>query len=717
MHRPVVRTPIVVSGCSPAHGRREFLSATGGSLSTARRTLRKAFTLIEVLVAMVVTLILMGIVVTIFGQISTGVSNSHATMDMTDQLRTAKNRLQVDLAGVTAQMLPPRRPEFGEGYFEIIDGPVGKLLPNTAWVYDENYNPNQPTTAPVNVASLHFDTTVGDNDDMLMFTTRTTGEPFNGRIRMWNPVTGVNSSIDSSLQSEVAEVAWFLRGTTLYRRQLLVRPDVNSVNGQGLMLAPPLNISAIPYYGTLSTPSQATNFYALNDLSVRPAGALSGSLAFDLSPTPPNYFIAANSLGDLTNRENRFFHRALIVNYNLGAPSNSPYGWPHDVRSWGVFYSANPYGYAANSGTPTLGRLGLPTLTEMANPIFPLPGGADPTALQQGLTIFNTALPSPQHQGDSSGNVATDPNLKNQFEFDAWVQPNPWEQIDPATGTLNAFATTATTNTRFADDIILTNVLSFDVRVWDPTAWTIALTDNNGTGNTATYSPGDPGYPQAVCYYATNYTGYSYALVSQGAYVDLNYYASIINFAAANSINLTGSYQQLFTGVLVSGTVTIPPLFQCPVQSPTAAQLSTFLQYGTLPAPALTSNTSFFGPGDARSMLDAYQRNPSTLAYLPSGVPFNPAAAIYDTGSWNYEHDGIDQDGTNFLNTAGNPVTDQGTNGIDDNGDGLVDDPAELEAPPPYTAPLRGIQVKIRCFDPDSKQIREVTIIQEFVSE
>ena len=92
-------------------------------------------------------------------------------------------------------------------------------------------------------------------------------------------------------------MAWFIRGTTLYRRQLLVRPDLND-----------------PFAGTTTPqivqPPYAGGFafYGHNDLSVRAAGG-----AFDLSPTPPNFWIAANSLGDLSNRENRLFHRPMVV--------------------------------------------------------------------------------------------------------------------------------------------------------------------------------------------------------------------------------------------------------------------------------------------------------------------------------------------------------------------------------------------------------------------
>jgi hypothetical protein len=577
---------------------------------------------------------------------------------------------------------------------------------NTVFVLDERGN-------------LGPDTTVGDNDDILMFTTRTKGEPFTGRY--YDPVF----ANDTTVQSQVAEVAWFIRGTTLYRRQLLVRPDLNE-----FYLSPPAATVTTPrILQPANYPAQYA-FYGHNDLSVHAAGSYSiptglpTKAAFDLSPTPPTALLTvANSLSDLTNRENRLFHRPLLVLYSgipATTPSNSPYGWPHDVRGWGIFYSSTPYGYAPGvlGSAMTTGRLGLPTLSECSSQNWFYPGTVD---------LVSTAVTGQQIL--LGANSATG----NPEVFDAWDNPNPpftatmylnnaSTPIDPLSGTLSHFLDAPNSTPfppRLSDDIVLTNVLSFDVRVWDPTAWTIALTD--ASGNVATYAPGDPGYAPAVLNYAGLLSGsgnFSYSLVSQGAYVDLNYYAGIAAYyyAATGGTSL-GSVnnpvaQVVLTGVSnpPSGAPIVPPLFPCPVQAPTAAQLSTFLQYGTLPAPAMSSTTSFFGPGDARSRLDAYQRDATSLNYLPSSnSSWIPAAAIYDTGSWAYEHDGIDQDS--------NGIVDQGTNGVDDNSDGLVDDPGELEAPPPYTAPLRGIQVKIRCFDPDSKQIREVTIIQEFVSE
>ncbi len=52
---------------------------------------------------------------------------------------------------------------------------------------------------------------------------------------------------------------------------------------------------------------------------------------------------------------------------------------------------------------------------------------------------------------------------------------------------------------------------------------------------------------------------------------------------------------------------------------------------------------------------------------------------------------------------------------MDSDNDGIVDDASEQLTSPPYPVPLRGIQVKIRCFEPDSKQVREVTIEQDFL--
>ena len=91
---------------------------------------------------------------------------------------------------------------------------------------------------------------------------------------------------------------------------------------------------------------------------------------------------------------------------------------------------------------------------------------------------------------------------------------------------------------------------------------------------------------------------------------------------------------------------------------------------------------------------------------------------VYDTYSTHYETVALTPQPTGT--TPG-----QAVNGFDDDGDGIVDDivyngvstAGENITAPPYPIPLRGIQVKIRVFEPDSRQVREVTVVQDFLTQ
>ena len=85
---------------------------------------RPSFTLIEMLVAMAITLIMMAAVVTLFANVSKSVSNRRATMELNAQIREVRNVLQEDLQGATCPGLTWQRPESNHGYIEIIEGPA-----------------------------------------------------------------------------------------------------------------------------------------------------------------------------------------------------------------------------------------------------------------------------------------------------------------------------------------------------------------------------------------------------------------------------------------------------------------------------------------------------------------------------------------------------------------------------------------------------------------
>jgi prepilin-type N-terminal cleavage/methylation domain-containing protein len=201
------------------------------------------------------------------------------------------------------------------------------------------------------------------------------------------------------------------------------------------------------------------------------------------------------------------------------------------------------------------------------------------------------------------------------------------------------------TSQRRGEDVVMTNVLAFDVRVFDPAA------PIDVTANGTPLVPGDDINMDGVVD-ATDTTSWnSLTPDASGAYVDLG-----------NGVTSNG----------LLSSVNVSPHFGVYGQS-----------LSQLVGSATTRRT-------------------------------------YDTWSTHYEANGRDENGD------GTP--DGGTNGRDDNADGQIDEPAydsngdgifetagELETSPPYPYPLRGIEVRIRCYEPSSRQIRQVTVRQTFV--
>jgi type II secretory pathway pseudopilin PulG len=725
-----------------------------------RAAARAGFTLVEVLIAATLSLILVGLVVQVFATVGKTASDTRSVVQMTDRLRAARIVIAQDLANVTVDMTKlPLRSELNQGYFEYMEGPDGPIFfPTTAnpgaVAVDIDQSNSLGTAVP--------DTTAGDPDDVVMFTAQAPmGTFFYGRTRAASTVVdGLGRPwtvpVDAITQSPQAEICYFVRGGTLYRRVLLVLPSA----GENGVIDPTVFLwSQYPNYVGLSAlpqPIWDISFYDKFDVSAHQEGG-----SFDLtnssgSTTSP--MLKANTLGDLTLRQNRYGHQ--------------PWVYPFDARFWDARYWTNS---PAPGTTPPAnipgGFLGLPTLRECTAYTGTPPGGTPPagTTGQNGVArwpfpIFDptnaTPLPSLAKNGipvagnaagacqylwgqlipfnsgrtavagaqipvlpyynvntdtglpliypsPSAGNVPQGTTVAN-FQpvttlpassawtgrinlttatngglFDLWRNPYPLDQQDytqaPRTGALYAFSSAyqpsqdvnVNFSTRYADDVLLTNVLSFDVKAWDPTAPTIQTTQTFGGIPPGTYMPGDPGYVEIFSAWANSgvstlqqylqpsasvsntpgpYGGFGF-VVAQGAYVDLNY-----------------------LGPVIAQYLTTSP--------PTMAQ-------------TLSQVSSFAGPGVAQF-----------------GTTFSTGSGLtmaYDTGCFDYENDGIDQ------NQDG--IIDNYTNGIDDNGIGGVDDATELEASMPYPVALKGIQIKIRVFEPDSRQIREVTITQDFIWE
>lgn len=197
------------------------------------------------------------------------------------------------------------------------------------------------------------------------------------------------------------------------------------------------------------------------------------------------------------------------------------------------------------------------------------------------------------------------------------------------------------TSQRYGEDVVLTNVLAFDVRVFDPAAPVVA-----SPSGVTPLVPGDPDFTAPA------------NAVGSGAHVDLGHGAT--------------------TNPLTSTSGVFP---------------------------------HFGGNGDPRSKLDAAS---------------DGNRRTYDTWTTHYEANGKDEDldsnaddGTDGTDNDSPPDGKIDEPPYDANGNGVYtdggDDPGELETAPPYPYPLRGIEVRIRCYEPASRQVRQVTIRHTFV--
>jgi hypothetical protein len=250
------------------------------------------------------------------------------------------------------------------------------------------------------------------------------------------------------------------------------------------------------------------------------------------------------------------------------------------------------------------------------------------------------------------------------------------ENLSAAVGAKNTYPYLFANSLLTADSqyLVLNDALAFDVRVYDPGAPLYQAAP--GT----VVQPGDPGWPSLA--YTASQSNSPAIPAGFGAYCDLGW-----------NWDLTRSTPQPYAGGIV------PPA-----------------NIAWLPANSPTPLFQF----PHRAGWHPYLSNPPSLMGFP---------AVYDTWSFHYENNGRDEEllledqystlsikptfaTTPFARTS---VIDQGTNGLDDDNQNGVDDPGERETSPPYDVPLRGIQIKLRVYERDARQIRETSVTHSFV--
>jgi hypothetical protein len=294
---------------------------------------RAAFTLVELLVAMVLTLILVTAIAQFFAIIGDSVKDGRAMIEVSGRVRAAVNRLTEDLENITCRVAPWTDDGSDGGYFEYVEGRANDFDANGDLIADWTL-----MAASLNDGNT---TTFGDADDMLAFTVRSVDKPFTGRRVMPSNQTAI-------IHSEAAEVIWWTgftdtadaSGTVsgvweagepryVYRRQLLIQPSIGQIGGD----FPTLQGA----YGVLLT------YFQNNDVSA--------SVRAEQTGTGIAYRIRANSLADLSRRENRFGHTPIQPGAGSGLSDTA---FPHSIVTLNSRFPALLPSFSANTPTSML---------------------------------------------------------------------------------------------------------------------------------------------------------------------------------------------------------------------------------------------------------------------------------------------------------------------------------------------------------------------------
>lgn len=559
---------------------------------------RSAFSLVEVLIATVLTLLMMAALAQGFKRLSDAMRDGRSRLTLVDQLRGVTAIIRQDLENCTVRPIPPLEQSNGAGYFEYYDGAMTDF---SQTVYNPIANTDDPTYEQYPTSRY------GDTDDILMFTVRSTTTPFTGRIpkailkeSRGQTSTTAEMSEYVTISSEYAEVIYFMlplprtdaiasgnvfdpstglpifeeaatttvgfpREYRLFRRVLLIRPDLNLPSGA--LFGTTVNTSA-----PLLT--QMAAIHQNMDLSVRRERGDSNR-------------VIANTLEDLKRRENRFAH------------------W---VSSAG----------GSDTSMPLL-------------------------ALTSSLRVAGqTITPSPI-----------------SLPFSGFLRPE-----------------FALSDGRLGEDMLMSGVIGFDIKGFDPRAKIIA----SSSGQFA-FGPSDPGYLSEN----------SPSLVGKGEFTDLAWGPKIRVSPAYNS----------------SSSLNIDSTWVTPLSGLEGI------------------------PTNVASM-------PFTLALLKSGVLSTPSGSAiefyqptFDTWDSSYETDdqGITVSGTTRLwkngqdyfglNSNGIPqdlTAGAGANGLDDNQNGVIDDESERDTSPPFPNALPAIKIELRVQDFGTGVIQQMSVLQDFVS-
>lgn len=624
---------------------------------------RSGFTLIEVMIAVTVTLLMMLGLAQMFKVLGDSMNKGRAGLELNNRLRGILHRVRTDLDNVTAQARPPITVGSGQGYLKYYEGPasdytLGRVFPNGTMPV--------PPTGELNPLLNRF----GDVDDIFMATVKAKDTWFTGKVPSFivqgRPPTntdlypqpnGIPDDLEEfvTISSQFAEIVIFAQPTVtsvnnptrnplplladqrnfeisdggdvpksyrLHYRALLIRPDLNV----RLTLSGSTAIDALPAQVTGSGTPAITNENIMVARPQRNPANPSNFLASPLCDMSLLYqycdlsvrridhsgvsFVAANSLEDLANPANRFAHVVLPLN-----------------------------------GTGDIWSMPVLALGSSINP-------TDPDYTFQG--------PSPIRVGAG-------------FLHPAYVLYGD----------------------RTGEDLLATDLLAFDLRAYDPSAPVISYDPTpalpNPENRVITLRPGDPGFlPVGL----TGLLNGQSATVAYGEFVDLNwagkFYDTLVQRTTINSLISNINFNRNLIQSALSGRQADGSIAESLFRSGSVK----LLPNGSVQIfqPAYDTYTNEYESDGV------FQAEIQTEGRGLVGTSRDPASVV--TIPWN------------------RTSIDAGTDGIDNNASASpgIDDSSELETSPPFPVHLRGLQISIRLEDGSKKQFKQMSAVKEFVT-
>ena len=661
------------------------------------------FTLVEMLVAMTVTLLMMAALARAFAYVGTQIQESRADTQLATNLRDITTKLQDDLRQCTVELTPNTGLEEDQnGYFLYYEGPVTDATSSLFRAV------NSSGTLQLN------DARYGDFDDYIAFTAVAKGSQwFRGKVPRYilnmksaelagvtyNSANFAGNPFDPvTITSKYAEIIYFaspeyalpslpaspayldVDGDTnfgsgaaienglpdrikIHRRVLLIRPDLNLTSGAygNYGGALPQNSKTLAAGGThyfmraddwpnanagtatVNSGANMTDSWLYGMAGVHQQCDLSVRRILVESGLPiPNGYVAANSLADLSQPHNRFAHVRVPGNVlNLGA---------------------NRY--------PT------------SMPVLAL---GSPATILSAVTPDSTRLaPNPT---PTTATIVT-PSSLSGFLRPEFVLGNDLTHVNDPDDKWGL--------QRIGEDLVTNNALGFDVQIFDPLA---ALFSDNPADLTVpvilqeTVGPGDAGYRNALQAWLNN------SVVNKqerGTFVDLGYPM------------LAGGAMRGWQPRRLDGTKTSDFTFIDSNNQISAVVVSPFSGIRGITADPRTAYQ------------DALLRSGRMVTSGQNVVLFQPA---FDTYTSAYEKDGFYQGRLASDPSKGslwfppidpsltlNGSVDAGANGLDDDLQFGVDDVNERETLAPFLNAAEAVRVTVRLENPSLRFVRQASV-------